>query len=590
MQQVNEIIMRISDPSECATALAHYYRRIPRDQFEQLQEAYQAIADWAAQLKDSPTLDVVKKRVTYCQLIRQYYLGDILGMYKEAQGFVSGQHLMEDMLFVAHIHRVMAHICYILNLVDLAIHHTFRALRRSEACQDEEEIIKCLIQFGIIYSLVEDRELQKQYFTEAIHRARRAKLEELERNALSNLTFLHIQMNEVDQAKETIVQAERLENPNATITMLGVELNHLRLALIEKQSDHAKQCIEKIASMKALTKDKALMMDFQFLLSEYQQLIGEPIEASIQTLKKGLEISLEIGSKKYTQRFYDAIGKCYASVGHFKDAYQSQQQAIGLDMAIDRDRLNHQYLVLRVQHEVENIHQEVAQLKDQAHNLATELELAKYAIKGTQEASIYALATLAEYRDQVTGQHILRMVKYVEVLCELMRSENVYADRLTEDFVRDLSKSSSLHDIGKVGIADAILNKPGKLTPEEFEIIKTHTRIGRDALSIAEKILGHDTFLSLAMSIAYYHHEKWDGSGYPHGLSGDAIPLEARVVALLDVYDALISERPYKRAYTHQEAVAIITEGSGSHFDPHIAALFLQSAERFYEIHHNFGD
>jgi putative two-component system response regulator len=162
---------------------------------------------------------------------------------------------------------------------------------------------------------------------------------------------------------------------------------------------------------------------------------------------------------------------------------------------------------------------------------------------------------------------------------------------LNDETIELLYKSAPLHDIGKVGIPDTILMKPGKLSFDEFEIMKTHTTLGRDAIIEAEKRLNSpNSFLRLAREIAWAHHEKWDGSGYPRALSGDDIPLAARLMGVPDVYDALISERVYKSAFSHERAVSIIGEGSGSHFDPDIVEAFLDISERFREIAQEYGD
>ena len=154
-----------------------------------------------------------------------------------------------------------------------------------------------------------------------------------------------------------------------------------------------------------------------------------------------------------------------------------------------------------------------------------------------------------------------------------------------------LYKSSPLHDIGKIGIPDYILLKPGELTPDEFDIMKTHTTIGRDAILSAENVIGSNaSFLSFAREIVYGHHEKWNGTGYPEGLSGDKISIPARLMAVADVYDVLISRRIYKSPYLHQESVSIIKEASGTHFDPDIVAAFLELSDQFHQIAEEYSD
>lgn len=205
----------------------------------------------------------------------------------------------------------------------------------------------------------------------------------------------------------------------------------------------------------------------------------------------------------------------------------------------------------------------------------------------TQDVTIYGMAVLAETRDNETGQHIMRTQYYVKAMAEVLAKTPRYRDVLDSYQIDLMFKSAPLHDIGKVGIADSILLKPGKLTTEEFEEMKKHTTYGRDAIVKSEIALGSkDTtsFLTLASEIAYSHHEKWDGSGYPLGLSEEAIPLSGRLMAIADVYDALISKRVYKEAFSHEKSVAIIIDGKGSHFDPHLIDVFLEIQETFREI------
>ncbi|WP_320127851.1 HD domain-containing phosphohydrolase [uncultured Sphaerochaeta sp.] len=208
-----------------------------------------------------------------------------------------------------------------------------------------------------------------------------------------------------------------------------------------------------------------------------------------------------------------------------------------------------------------------------------------------QDVMMMALGSLAETRDNETGNHIRRTQNYIRVLAQNLTNHPRFSGLLTDETIELFYKSAPLHDIGKVGIPDRILNKPSKLTDEEFTLMKTHTTIGHNAILKAEQALGsQNTFLSVACDLAWSHHEKWDGSGYPRGLSGDEIPLAGRLMAIPDVYDALISERVYKKAFSHEEAVTIITQGVGSHFDPDIARTFLRIADRFHEIAMAFKD
>ncbi|MBL7091403.1 two-component system response regulator [Acidovorax sp.] len=227
------------------------------------------------------------------------------------------------------------------------------------------------------------------------------------------------------------------------------------------------------------------------------------------------------------------------------------------------------------------------------HNHFLEQEVANRtrAMAELQDATIRAMASLAETRDNETGNHIRRTQHYMEALARDLQNHPRFKDELTDAAIETIFKSAPLHDIGKVGIPDRILLKPGKLTPEEFEIMKTHTTLGRDAIIAAETGTTQDNpFFRYAKEIAYSHQEKWDGSGYPEGLVGNTIPLSARLMAVADVYDALISERVYKPSYSHEQAVKIIRDGRGSHFDPDMVDAFLALSEEFRRIAQQFAD
>ena len=218
----------------------------------------------------------------------------------------------------------------------------------------------------------------------------------------------------------------------------------------------------------------------------------------------------------------------------------------------------------------------MARKKLAQQNVDLEIEVARRTdeLVLTQDITIETLAALVEYRDPETGGHIQRTKQFVAMLAQKLRELPAFAAYLNDESIKSIVKSAPLHDIGKVGIADGILLKPGKLTAEEFEEMKKHTTIGYQALSGAVRKMGHNSFLTYAKDIAYSHHEKWDGSGYPQGISGERIPVSGRMMAIADVYDALISKRVYKPPMSHKAAVEIINEGRGSHFDPVMVDAF----------------
>ena len=230
------------------------------------------------------------------------------------------------------------------------------------------------------------------------------------------------------------------------------------------------------------------------------------------------------------------------------------------------------------------------ELKRYRDHLEEMVEERTHQIRLTQEVTIEAMGALAEYRDPETGGHIRRTQLYVRRLAEKLGTHPRFAAFLDAETIQLLYMSAPLHDIGKVGIPDHILLKPGRLTAEEFEEMKKHTGYGKAAMESAEQRLGEKSFLRYASEIAESHQEKWDGSGYPHGLRGEEIPVSARLMAVADVYDALISKRVYKPPFPHSKAVGIIREGRGTHFDPDMVDAFLEIHEDFRRIALEFAD
>ena len=230
------------------------------------------------------------------------------------------------------------------------------------------------------------------------------------------------------------------------------------------------------------------------------------------------------------------------------------------------------------------------ELKAQNRLLEQRVEERTREIQQTQDVAIYCLASLAETRDNETGNHIRRTQHYVKLLARYLQDHPRFRHRINEEFINLLFKSAPLHDIGKVGVPDRILLHPGKLVGKDWEVMKKHAQYGRDAILTAEEELGSTSFLRLAREVAYCHHECWDGSGYPEGLKGDEIPLSGQLMAVSDVYDALISRRVYKEPMTHEEAVAIIIEGRGSRFDPDIVEAFISLQGEFNNIANQFTD
>jgi len=227
-----------------------------------------------------------------------------------------------------------------------------------------------------------------------------------------------------------------------------------------------------------------------------------------------------------------------------------------------------------------------------SHNLQLEQRISEQVktVTVSQLSTVFALAKLAEARDDDTGQHIERVQTFSRVLAEQMREMRLHVAQLTTAFIDNLYQTASLHDIGKVGTPDAILLKPGKLTTEEFAGMKKHCALGANTLAAVLKRHPDNQFLRMGVDVARSHHEKWDGSGYPDGLKGTAIPLAARVVALADFYDALTSKRCYRPAFSHEDTCRMIQEANGNRFDPDVMIAFRAMEDRFRRIRQEMQD
>lgn len=265
----------------------------------------------------------------------------------------------------------------------------------------------------------------------------------------------------------------------------------------------------------------------------------------------------------------------------WKATRQVRQQIMGLQQwLVDAKRVLD--IIQQSNEELQSSHWTV---KNRAAELMKLVEQRNVEAVATRDVAVLALAKLAEARDPETGEHLERMRDYCQILAEGLARGGPYADRIDAGFLQDLYRSSPLHDIGKVGIPDEILLKPGRLTAEEFEVMKKHTVIGYDALRQAAQQSEHGGFLGTAAEIALHHHERFDGSGYPDGLKGHQIPLQPRIVALADVFDALTSDRVYKQATTPDVAREVIRDERDKHFDPVIVDVFLDRYDEICRVH-----
>ena len=236
--------------------------------------------------------------------------------------------------------------------------------------------------------------------------------------------------------------------------------------------------------------------------------------------------------------------------------------------------------------EIENLYHSVVRTTEDMVDTIENVEHQNEVISRLQNGLILVLADMVESRDKCTGDHVRKTAAYADIILRELKREGVYADQLTDAFMQDVVNSAPLHDVGKIQVSDAILNKPGKLTDEEFEIMKTHTTAGAEVIARAIDMVSEEDsgYLKEAMNLAHYHHEKWNGKGYPCGLAGEDIPLSARIMAVADVFDALVSKRSYKDGFPFDKAMDIIREGSGSHFDPKIVDAFFRAQDEVHRV------
>jgi PAS domain S-box-containing protein len=312
--------------------------------------------------------------------------------------------------------------------------------------------------------------------------------------------------------------------------------------------------------------------NFKFVNDSMSSILGYPKEAMVNVNYR------QFMDEKNAEIVVDTFEECRRS-GKPVKAFDCEFNVNGLTLFIESSVS----LLRDSNNEPRGFH---GMVRDRTEKKKLEMNLLESYRKlyNARSATILGLAKLAEYRDEGTGTHLERIREYAKMIAEELAHNTEYRQQITPEYIDDIYQSSILHDIGKVGIPDAILLKPAKLTDEEFDVIKRHTNFGGDAIRAIESQIEGRSFLYLGKEIAYHHHEKWDGSGYPQGLKGEDIPLSARIVALADVYDALTTKRFYKPAYSHEKSKQIIVNLRATHFDPRVVDVFLHLEDEFNRI------
>lgn len=271
-------------------------------------------------------------------------------------------------------------------------------------------------------------------------------------------------------------------------------------------------------------------------------------------------------------------------------AYSANKFAFDSEAQRERSVENIHKLKIKTGDEIENLYKAFTKMTEDSMEYVKDIQTKSKMIYKMQTGLIYVLADMVESRDKITGDHIKKTSAYVDLIARKMKEKGIYADQLSDEYVSYLKDSAPLHDIGKIAVSDLILNKKGKLTDDEYEIMKTHTTSGRYVIDQVIKKVHQSGYLEEAKNMANYHHERWDGKGYPEGLKGEEIPLSARIMTVADVFDALLSRRSYKEPFSFEQAMNIIKEGAGTQFDPKIAELFIGISDDVRKIADDFSE
>ena len=264
--------------------------------------------------------------------------------------------------------------------------------------------------------------------------------------------------------------------------------------------------------------------------------------------------------------------------------------AFNNNTTLDKSLSKMKKLNIRTGDEIENLYNAIVKMETDSVEHLEDISRKNETIRKMQNALILVLADMVESRDKSTGDHVRKTAAYARIIMKEMKKKGYYPDQLTDKFIYDVGNSAPLHDVGKIKVSDIILNKPGRLTDEEFGIMQSHAAIGGEIIDQVIDLVPDPDYLCEARDLAHYHHEKWNGKGYPDGLAGEEIPLSARIMAVADVFDALVSKRSYKEPFPFEQACDIIREGSGTHFDPKVADAFLSAEEECRKVAESFGD
>jgi response regulator RpfG family c-di-GMP phosphodiesterase len=573
-----------------AELMIEHFRKIVRTDTDKIDDSLSFMHQWFHNLD---IIDRIDNRIVIIIRYSQLLTFSAKGMYENFFHYLEDSKLLsiliEGFFYTGLVYRTIATVSYQVGIEEIALKYSHQSYDFFVENKNSEEIARALLSLGNSYSLSQETNLQMNYYQKALEISIEIRQKDIQSIALNNIAHTAVDQNNLDLAMISIDQSiELLDNSSSDSNLVGVYLTKAGILNKKRSFDLSEELIKRKILTPGVTREKFLQIEcFKILGDIYLE--KNEYKESESYYRKGLYLAEEIKSDKYLKEMHLKFSDYYEKIENYEEAFHHFKLYHSYKDKIENHNLKLKSAILKIRYKTKNALKKAMEYKNQKTYLEEKIGEIQTELVDTQKVSVYALATLIEFRDDITGDHVLRITKYVKLLCQLLSSDPLYSSILTEKYIDEISRLSSLHDIGKIAVSDSILRKKGKLDPEEFEIMKQHTVLGKDALTITGGILNDKSFLRTAQIIAYSHHEKWDGTGYPLGLKGSEIPLEGRIVGLVDCFDALISERPYKRAFSVEEAIHIIEEQLGKHFDPVIAKVFLKNIDKFRNISELFS-
>lgn len=565
--------------------MVEHFRKITENGQNNIDESMLFIQSWYLNLDITDKMD---NRMLIIIRLCQLMTFKSKGQYEEFFTFLEDMKvlpiLISGYLYSGRIYREIASVAYLVGIEEIALKYAHRSFDFFAEGNNSEEIARSLLVLGNSYGISHETNLQMNYYQKCLELSMEINNKNLQIASLNNIAHTAVEQNRLDLAMDSINKSiELLDEDSTDKNLIAVYLTKSCILNKKKLYQQAKSLIIDKVLIQEVNKNVILTIECFKLLGEVY-LAKKEYAIAENYYKKGLILAQETKSDKYIKEMNKVYSVYYEKIENYKLAFFHYRKYHSYKNKIENQQLKLKSTILKVRFKTKNALKKAIEYKNEKTFLKEKLSEIQTELVDTQKVSVYALATLIEFREDNTGNHVLRITNYVKLICRLLSHYPQYSSILTDRYIDEIARLSSLHDIGKITVSDAILNKKGLLNEVEFDEIKQHTVRGKDALVITGGILNDKSFLKTAQTIAFSHHEKWDGSGYPLGLTGENIPLEGRIVGIADCFDALINKRPYRKAYTSEQAISIIEGQKGKHFDPVIAQVFLENIGKFIDI------